>query len=248
MDKRNLKGITWVFAVATVLIVALMLTSTLQRSVHITLPSPDQSGSEAPSGEEPGRNALSVVEITPATVQTAIETLDRPASYRRTVTIEQFWEGGSGSWSVTALVKGGWQRTDRMMPDHRTRHTLTDGQTAYIWYNSEDQVFTAPAGDITADHDQSIPTYEEILGLDVRTITAADYRDYSGVKCIYVETAESESGYALKYWVSVDSGLLVASEKLYRGELVYRMSALALDPALPTDADFTLPDGTALTA
>ena len=234
------------FAVATVLIVALMLTHTLQRRVHITLPAPSSASSDVQTDPEGNRSALSIVEITPKSVQAAIETLSRPASYRRTVTLEQFWEGGSGSWTVSAYVKGKWQRTDRLMPDHRMRHTITDGETVYIWYNSEKTVFTAPAGDITADHDQTIPTYEEILNLDASRIAAADYRDLEGLRCIYVETAESENGYALRYWVSVDSGLLVSSEKLYHGEVIYRMSALTLEPTAPVNSDFALPDGTQL--
>lgn len=247
MERGKLKWITWGFAVATVLIVALMLAHTLRRTTHITLPPPMADSSDVQSGAEANRNALSVVEIRPETVQTAIETLYRPDTYRRTITLEQFWEGGSGQWTVTAWVKDGWQRTDRLMPDHRLRHTVTDGEMTYIWYNSEQKVFSAPAGDITADHDQSIPTYEEILSLEAEEIVTADYRQVDGVECIYVETAENERGYALRYWVSVDSGLLVSSEKLHYGALVYRMMALTLDAAEPMDADFTLPDGTVLT-
>ena len=244
MDKGKLKWITWGFALATVLIVALMLSNTLRRSVHITLPPPQGSAGDQQSGAEANRDALSVIEITPETVQLAVETLRRPESYRRTITVEQFWEGGSGSWLVTAWVKDGWSRTDRMMPDHRTRHILTDGETTHIWYNSEKRVYTAPAGEITADHDQSIPTYEEILDLPVEEIALADYRFLSDVSCIYVETAEDAWGYALRYWVSVDTGLLVSAEKLWGGEVVYRMSALTLEQEEPTAAEFTLPDGT----
>ena len=61
-----------------------------------------------------------------------------------------------------------------------------------------------------------------------------------------VQTAENERGYSLSYWVSVDTGLLAAAEKRLDGDPVYRMSALSLDSAQPTDSDFTLPDGTVL--
>ena len=245
MDRGRLKWITWGFAVATVLIVALMLMHTLKRTTYITLPPPAGSSSGVQSGAEANRDALSVIEISPKTVQIAIETLVRPVSYSRTVMLEQFWEGGSGSWTVTAYAKDGWQRTDRLMPDHQVRHTVTDGETTYIWYNTDRQIFSAPAGSITADHDQSLPTYEEILALDPEEIVSADYRNLEGVECIYVETAERENGYALRYWVSVESGLLVSSEKLYLGEVVYRMTALTLD-APPGDELFILPDGTVL--
>lgn len=245
MDRGKLKWITWGFAVATVLIVALMLMYTLKRTTYITLPPPVGSSAGIQSGAEANRDALSVIEITPETVQVAIETLVRPSSYSRTVTLEQFWEGDSGGWTVTAYAKGGWQRTDRLMPDHRMRHTVTNGETTHIWYNTEQKIFSAPAGEITADHDQSLPTYEEILALDPKEIMEADYRDLEGVECIYVETAERENGYALRYWVSVESGLLVSSEKLYLGEVIYRMKALTLD-APPGDELFSLPNGTEL--
>lgn len=248
MDKRNLKWITWGFAVATVLIVALMLVNALQRSVHITLPAPQSSASSSGSGPDTEVGALSVVKIEPATVQSAIATLRRPESYCRTIALEQFWDSGSGTWTVTAYVKGGWSRADRTMPDGRVRHTVTNGETTYIWYNNENDVFSAPAGDVTADNDQNIPTYEDILALDVKEIALADYQELSGVRCIYVQTAENERGYSLSYWVSVDTGLLIAAEKRLDGDPVYRMSALNLDSAQPTDSDFTLPDGTVLTA
>lgn len=246
MDKRNLKWITWGFALITVLVVALMLTRTLRRSVHITLPAPQSSVEDSQNNGESNQDMLSVIEITPKTVQFAIETLRRPESYRRTITLEQFWEGGSGAWTVNAFVKDGWSRADRTMPDNRVRHTVTNGETTYIWYNSEKEIYTAAAGDITADDDQSIPTYEDILSLPVEEIAIADYRELSGVSCIYTETAENGWGYCLRYWVSVETGLLVSAEKLLNGELVYRMSALGVEVVEPANADFTLPDGTEL--
>lgn len=126
------------------------------------------------------------------------------------------------------------------------RHTITGEGTAYVWYNSEESVYSAPAGEITADNEQSIPTYEDILELPVEEITAADYRVASGLNCIYVETAETAEGYALRYWVSVDTGLLVAAEKLLDGSPVYRMGAPTVDQTTPDAAEFTLPDGTVL--
>ena len=142
MDKRKLNRITWIFVVITVLAVALMLANTLHRPDRITLPEPgdvpDQSAEDPTDG-----SALTVVEVTPETVRAAVETLARPAAYRRTVTVEQFWDGGSGTYSTAVAVSGDWTRTDRTLPDGRTRHALTDGKTTYIWYDQEDTVCTA---------------------------------------------------------------------------------------------------------
>lgn len=244
MDRRWLNRITIIFLAMTVLVIALMLSGTLGRPSHITLPASGPSSGQT-SGNE-GAAALTVVEVAPETVQAAIATLFRPAEYRRTVTVEQFWNGGSGSYEITAAASGGWTRTDRALPGGRVRHAVTDGETTYIWYDNEVIVQTVAAGDISADNEQTIPTYEDILELPVDSITVADYRVISGVNCIYVETEEDDTGYALRYWVGVDTGLLAAAERLLEGETVYRMAALALDQSLPTAGDFTLPDGTEL--
>lgn len=68
----------------------------------------------------------------------------------------------------------------------------------------------------------------------------------SDVRCIYVETAEDDWGYTQRYWVSVDTGLLVVAERLQDGETVYRMAALAVDQTAQDEKLFTLPDGTEL--
>ena len=242
MDKRWRRRITAAFLAVTVLVIAVMLSGTLHRTSHITLPSSEQApGHAAVTGD-----ALTVVEVTPETVQTAIATLSRPQEYRRTVTVEQLWTGGSGTYETAVAVSGGWTRTDRTLAGGRVRHVLTDGEVTHIWYDGGTEVYTAPAGGISADNEQNIPTYEEILDLPPEAIAVADYRVISGVNCIYVETAEDGEGFVLRYWVSVDTGLLAVSERLLEGEPVYRMAALALDQASPTAADFTLPDGTPL--
>lgn len=244
MSKRKLNGITWGVVALAVLAVALMLSKSLHRTAHITLPETGGNQDAAQDGANASSRALTLVEITPETVQAAIASLERPERYRRTVTVEQFWSGGSGRYETTVNVSGAWSRMDRTMPDGRVRHSLTDGRETYIWYNEEEAVYTGPAGGISADDEQSIPTYEEILELPTESITEADYRLLLDMNCIYVETAENRAGYALRYWVSVDSGLLVAAEKLLDGETVYRMGAPEGEQAdLP---ELLLPDGSPL--
>lgn len=243
MDKRKLNWVTWGFVGVTVLVLALMLANTLHRPGEIVLPGSDTSQDESGGDLDPNA-ALQEVKVAPSTVQAAVETLERPETYRRTVTVEQIWSGGSGSYEIAMAVMGPWTRTDRTMPDGRVRHTITGPESVYIWYNSERTVYSAPVGEITADNELPIPTYEDILLLETDQITAADYRAVSNVNCIYVEAQEAD--YTLRYWVSVDTGLLAAAEKLQGEETVYRMASLAVDQAEPTEEDFTLPDGTVL--
>ena len=84
------------------------------------------------------------------------------------------------------------------------------------------------------------------MELPAEQIAAADYRTVSDVHCIYVETAEDEAGYVLRYWVSVDTGLLVMAEKLENGSTVYRMAALTVDQTTATEGSFPLPDGSSV--
>lgn len=247
MDRQNLNRIITLILTAVIVLVALMLTGSLHRPARIVLPAETTTSGPLSDASADSTGALTQVAVTPSTVQTAIETLIRPETYRRTLSIQQFWSGGSGTWETAVSVSHPWTRTDRTLTDGRIRHIITDGEATYIWYNSESEVFMAPSGSITPDAEQNIPTYEDILLLPVRDIVTADYRTIGDqVDCIYVETGADDYGYALRYWVSVDSGLLVAAEKMQNGETIYRMWETALDLVSPMVDDFTLPDGTNL--
>lgn len=246
MDKRKLNWITWGFVALAVLVIALMLSESFHRTTHITLPEPSENPDPTGESSNSGTGSLALVEITPETVQFAIASLTRPESYRRTVTVEQFWTGGSGRYEISSAVSGPWTRTDRMISDSRIRHVLTNGQETYIWYDAETDARMVPAGDISGDNEQNIPTYEDILQLPVADIAEADYQLLLDVNCIYVETAEDPDGYTLRYWVNVDSGLLVAAEKLLEGKTIYRMGAPVSEQIEPDPLDFTLPDGRVL--
>lgn len=245
MNEKRRNWITWAFIAVTILAVLLMLMSTLQRPNRIQLPATDTSSDQ--TSADTGENAaLNVISVTPETVQAAIESLQRLEAYQRNVTVEQIWSGGSGTIELITAVRDGWTRIDRTLPGGQVRHSITDGETTHIWYNSDTAVYTASAGDISADDEQGIPTYEDVLTLPVDQIVTADYRVISDVNCIYVETAPDEAGYVFRYWVSVETGLLAVAEKLMGEEAVYRMAALTVNDTIPEVNLFVLPDGRAL--
>lgn len=246
MDRRRLNHITAVFLAAVVLVVAFMLFHSFRSPPSLVLPE-EQDSSQLPPDSGDQQEALGTVSVTPDTVQTAIATLERPEQYHRSICVEQYWDSGNGSWDTSISTNGTWIRIDRTLASGRVRHSITDGSITYIWYDSETRVFSSAADDITPDMEQNIPTYEDVLSLDPEQIAQADYQvtdDYGG--CIFVETAPDEDGYALRYWVSLDSGLLAAAEKLQNGELIYHMWETALDLAPAFDGEFTLPNGQTL--
>ncbi len=203
--KRTQKLVTWGIVILVVLVVLLMLVSNLRRSSRVVLP--DTNTSAEGGGDLPAEGgALTVVEVTPETVQAAIETLHRPEAYSRTVTVEYLWTGGSGTIELSTAVSAPWTRVDRTLPDGQVRHSITDGETTFIWYNGESEVYTGPAGAISADAEETIPTYEDVLALSPERIVQADYRVVSDVRCIYAETAEDAWGYAQRacwWWRNV---------------------------------------------
>lgn len=238
MKRKNAPMLVAVAAL-TLLIVILLAANGVRRTAHIHLPEESVSP-ETESGENDG-SAINQIAVTPQTVQRAIATLHRPESYTRSVTVERFWAGGSGTQVSTVQALSGWIRIDTQLADGALRHILTDGTTTHIWYGAEKSVYTGAAGEFNADAEQGIPAYEDVLELETERITKAGYRSYAGTDCIYVESA-AEGGGTLCCWVSVSDGLLAAAEKYEGDTLVYRMTAAATGSE-PEENAFTLPDG-----
>ncbi|MBR3640572.1 MAG: hypothetical protein IKN53_00900, partial [Oscillibacter sp.] len=205
MDKKRRYWITLAFCLIAVLIVAGVLVRNLRRTAHVVLPPVSETSQSGDAELHPSGDALRVIEVRPDTVQSAVRTLARPQSYSRTVSIERFWKGGSAVTELETAVSGEWTRVDRTVSALERRHVITNGETTYIWYNQERKVYSAASGDVSADDEQQIPTYENLLALPSEDISAADYRTVSGVPCIYAETAPNEAGYVSRYWVSVET-------------------------------------------
>ena len=193
--------------------------------------------------DDGSESRLNVVSITPETVRPAINTLSRPAAYSRVQTVETFWSGGSGQAVSQIHVSGGRTRLDTQLPDGSVRHMLVVGGAAGVWYDDETEWKLLRSRQLSADLAARTLTYETVRDLPVERIAQADYRSLEGVYCIYVETAPDSQGYVDRFWVSVDTCLLHAAERLQNGALVYRFTATAPDAAAPDEALFLLPDG-----
>ena len=176
-----------------------------------------------------------------------VATLARPSSSYRELTVETFWTGGSSSSQVQVWTDGGWSHSRQAMPSGVIRHDLTDGETLYYWYEGTQQYKSAPADEQSSDLAQHIPTYETVMELEPSEITAAGYENRGDMPCVYVEVQPSRSKQIQRFWVSVDSGLLISAETEENGQLVYRMTAYSpVQSPCPADGSFSLPDGEVL--
>lgn len=235
----------------TVVIVVAMFTSFgrglfSNDTPKITLP--DVSGITSSDNSHASQSdEFLTVSVTPETVQNVIATLTRSGSYYREVSTESFWTGGSSVSTIQTWVDNGWSLILQTMPSGVIRHDLVGAEEAYFWYGSSSSYQTQPSDQLSADLAQRMPTYETVLALDTALITAAGYELREGIACIYVEVEDEELGYLNRYWVNIQSGLLISAETESDGILIYRMTAYPpIQTPCPADISFALPDGTVL--
>ena len=239
MKKKKRVSLVGVAFVALLLLgIAFLVRLTLHRPPAVELPQLEEAESGGDVISDASQESIRRVEVTPETVQRVIERLTRLDSYSRTITVERFWSDGSGQSTAQVRVADGWVRIDTSEP----RHVITGGGRSWIWYDADGPVYTGAAA-LSADEEQSIPTYEDILLADAADIAVADYRTLDTVNCIYVETVPDESGYVDRWWVGVETGLLVAAEHVNGETVVYRMTGLETEVDAVTSEAFQLPDG-----
>lgn len=244
MKKHRVSLIGLAFVALVVLVIVFLVRLTMRSTPEVSLPTPDDSANSGEVIPDTQQEAIRRVEVTPETVQLVIEGLARPAEYSRTVTITRYWAEGSGESVAETATAGDWTRLD-VSENGATRHVVTNAAQTWVWYDEESEYYTGAAA-LTADEEESIPTYENILALPADAIAAADYRARDAVNCIYVETYPDVAGYTERYWIAVDNGLLVAAERALGESIVYAMAGMEVTVNDVDAEQFTLPDGTVL--
>lgn len=244
----------WVFSTLIVLIVVIAGVASFGMGImgdslpEIKIPSLDELGWKGElSGEDISTDFVQV-SVTPKTVQNVIATIERRPSYTGTVTMRMHYDDQVSLSESTVWVDGEWTRVMTSLPNQTmgNQHTIVGGEMAYRWYDYDRAVSQWYASENTADIAQRIPSYHDVLELDVDQISAAGYVEKNGYNCIYVETFLDGLNYWEKYWVSVDTGLLVWAETYYNDQLILQVESGANDQASLTGREFTLPNGKVL--
>lgn len=240
------------FSITMILVVAIF--TSLGRSIlslttpHVVLPT--LSSSTSNPLEYTGNSSLYQVTVTPHNVQSVIKSLVISQSYYRNLQTTLFWGTGDGQFTQTSAelwYHQGVSHVKKTLPSGEIRHDMIHEDSIYYWYEGEDTYLTKPSHLYGAEYAQSIPSYETVLDLDVSAIHVADFQTKEQIPCIYIEATPAPLFYTERYWVSVETGLLVAAETYEGDKLIYRMEGYT-DPIypLPRSASFTLPDGTLL--
>lgn len=219
---------------------------------QLVLPDPNAEISDSPNPGILSDEAGVAVYIEPKTVQSVIAELSRYESYSRTVYAAYIW-GDNEAEIVTSQVwkDDGWIRTDAELQSGLIESSIIGPDGMWVWYSGKDKESEIFYSDVTngetADLMQRTPTYEDVLELSTEYITGTGYVEYEKQPCIYIEAEHRELGYLYRYWISVNSGLLMAAETEKSGIVVYRMVSNAVNsPMMASSEVFSLPDGTIL--
>lgn len=220
---------------AAVIAFALFFMGRGVETTPVTLPSPGQSSAAETSMPGPER-----VELTSENVAAVLAELTRAESYSGSVTIEDFWDGGSASTQLQVWVSNGRARV-RGERGGSPRNILVSEGTLYIWYDNVSGVFSGP-WEGSADEWLRALSYEDVLSLPPEQITGAGYAQLSGEECVYVDYTGGLLGYTYRVYVSVSNGLLMGAEKYDGGSLIYRMFA-EYELSVPDESLFVPPEG-----
>ena len=202
---------------------------------QINLPGLSGDGAESGIGYYDGEGNYIRVEVTAETVQNMIASLHRSDSYYRELSVETAWGSGAQERSdelpVYVWTDGETQLVKRQMEDDSWQHQLIIGDAAYLWYEGDSAWFAYTASDETAnDLAQKIPTYETVLAWNKGDIISAGYEMRQEQSCIFIEANSRVGGYTEQYWISVQSGLLVAVTREKDGIVVYQMTEKIIKP------------------
>ena len=88
MGKRRFNAVAIGFIVLIVLVVGFLMSGSLRRTSHVTLPDITQQSTASPDSSQYEEDAVNKIEITPKTVQSAIATLARPNSYIQILVVD----------------------------------------------------------------------------------------------------------------------------------------------------------------
>ena len=253
MSAKRILGITVFGVLFIAAVIGIMLIASYAGRDSDVIPLPEAQTPVTTSREtEP--DALDRVEVERNNIQEVISSLSRPETYSRDIVIETFWEDGQAEYNITTSTARGVTSLRIVPPEGPEKRIIASSDTFYIWYNGDRTPYIGSLKDIydgprTVDEWQMLITYEDVIELDKNDIVDAGYNEFDGEYCIFAEYRSPLLGHTLKYYVSIDLGLIIGAEEYDEtGALIYRMTASECVIDEVDLSEFTLPDGILLLA
>ena len=233
-----------VVLVLGVIVLAYLVLGAQGGGAGIQLPDPEQTLPD--TGNDPEQPEDDFASIRAENVLQVLEKTLTPAdSFHQTLTLTLAWQDGSAARSAEIWHSAG--KTLLTLQDAKTtRHYLTDGQTLYLWYDGDVRAAEMAPPEGSALEWIGIPDYlqnlQEAEILDAAFVAA----DESAGDRIYVRCRMS-SGAEHRYWIDLESALLVRADILVEQQLTCQVLQQSLALVTPGDnvfeGVFCLPDG-----
>lgn len=244
----------WVAAIAALVIVAIMVAAfTLSESRRpqesIVLPQETTADTQTPPASEQ-EEEIGFAQITEENVLSVLqETVEKPPAYHQSYSVTVGADESQSQRSVELWVN--WPLIHGEVSDSaRTKTVLSDGKTAYLWYNSDLNYITIPLDSAMDVWDLlGLPDYDYLTAMEAYPITDGDYLVLKDpeVQSAYV-CCQDDSGITWRYWVNLDNGLLYMADVLEHSTQVYAIRQTYLELLAQEDETFSgrflLPDGT----
>lgn len=246
-SRRTIWGISMAAVLIAVLLILIFVTQK-SSSVHesIILPAPSLDSQADQTGEQnAGREFL---EITNNNVVTALQTLSRPKVYYQHYSVAVGADSAKRSvdvhlWAIDDLIRA------EIRDNRRTRHLLSDGTEAYLWYEGDLTAARVALSEHMTEEDLlGLPEFDGYLTISEESLSDSGYvyLEEPQVPCIYV-SAKGRSTASLRYWINLDNGLLYQADALEGTEQIYTVQQNAYEVMSAADTDlaarFRLPDG-----
>ena len=238
-------------ALAVIVVLVILFVGSAERNRRETIELPGSAAQTQPAETSSAAQTQAeddFAQVTTGNVQSILGSLERPDAYHQTLTVTT--TAGDVSRAVTAEVWRSVHLLRAQLTDGTdTKNILTDGQTLYVWYNS-DQTAASMALDesVTFDDLLGIPTYESLLTLPAAQIGEAEFVTMgdSSLECVYLSCGSDNLRQL--WWVGLSSGLLYRETTVQGGEQIYDAQQTQLDILVSGDEAFNdvflLPDGT----
>ena len=256
MPQNRPKKAAWaVFAAFTAVALLLLLFFLTQNPAGdtegIVLPSaPDapQQGITAEPGTEADADHNEFLEVTDKNVLSALQSLSHPAAYRQIYRVSIGTDDSAHVYQVMLWIKGSLLHAE-ILDDTQVRNVISDGMTAYIWYDDNKTAVSVTLENRIGTEDLlGLPDFDSYLTLSQEEVVDSEYLflEEEQIPCIYV-CAQTDSQYSSRYWINLNTGLLFRSDVLENSNRVYEIrqqlyETLALEDETFNDR-FLLPDG-----
>lgn len=247
----------WAVSAAVMLVVVLLILlfvtqkpAAKQESIVLPPAQDDTTEQTATPSDSPEHNMENqYFEVTNDNVLMALKSLNPPAAYHQTYSVTVGSDDRRAVHTVDFWSNGPYIHAE-ISDEQDTRSIISDGNTAYLWYQNEETYISVSLTDgLSVEDLLGLPAFDSYLMIQQADVVDSGYLvlEDPAVQCIYVCT-QNERSDTSRYWVNLENGLLFQSDVLENSNQIYTIKQTAFEALAMEDESFRdrfqLPDGT----